>query len=507
MWSLAVEEQFYLVWPPVTLLVLATLKSARALFWVATVLTGLSVIVMLVLYAPGTDPSRVYYGTDARAQTVLIGAALAALGPNRRWARTALRRWALVVAGMASAAFVAWTWFAVDGESTFLYQGGLTAIALAVAVVIAASVATKSALGTALSWRPLRAVGLISYGLYLWHWPVFLLLTRSRTGLWGVGLLAVRLLATFGIAILSFVLVERPVRQGAFRHGWAALAAPAAVVVTAAAVLLATVAPATSTPRDAVRGSAPTVVAPKPEDVTGIIVGDSVALTLAFGIGSRPGLSLGSEARLGCGIVQGRIRGKGQVRQPCGGREVVSAWRDSVAAKDPDVVVVLLGRWDVHDHFYGGRWTHIGEPRYDALLTDRLDRGVTALGSRGARVVLLTAPYYDGLERPDGGRWPEDEPERIDRFNRIVRTVAARHRADVTVIDLGKMLSPHGRYATSIDGVKVRTDDGIHLTFEGARMVGGKLLPQLVPLGQQHRDQRLAAMVVAVTGVRPRPHR
>ena len=120
MWSLAVEEQFYLVWPLiVAVLVLAgAALAARAVRGVASVLIAASAMVMAVLYAPGSDPSRVYYGTDARAQTLLIGAALAALGPDRTWARAPGDggRWSSL--GVASALFVAWTWYAVDGRLT-----------------------------------------------------------------------------------------------------------------------------------------------------------------------------------------------------------------------------------------------------------------------------------------------------------------------------------------------------------------------------------------------------
>ncbi|MDQ6696516.1 MAG: acyltransferase family protein [Actinomycetota bacterium] len=486
MWSLAVEEQFYVVWPPVALLVLTWLKTRQALFWFASALALGSVVAMEALYHPGVDPTRVYYGTDTRAQTVLIGAALAALAPGPAWASTAGRRLLLTCAGVISAAFVAWTWVTVDGRSAWLYRGGLTVIALAVAVVIATAVTTTSVLGRVLSWRPLTGIGRISYGLYLWHWPIFLVITRSRTGLWGNELLVARLIVTFAVAIASFVLVERPIRRGALRLGWAAVAAPLALMATLAVLLLATQHHDEHAPLFASRVR-PHVA----RDVHVLALGDSVALTL-FGVDSPPGVWLEDAARVGCGVTSDQLRTRGQLGRPCRGQDPLEEWQTEVTDKDPDVVTVLVGRWEVPDHRFGGRWVHVGDRAFDAYLADRLDRGVRILSSRGAHVVLLTTPYSDPLERPDGGRWPEDDPRRVDAFNRIVREVASRHRREVSVFELGQELSPGGHFAQVIDGVTVRSPDGVHISGGGARRVARVLMPQLAAAGQSHRAQRLS---------------
>lgn len=486
MWSLAVEEQFYLVWPPVALLVLTCLKSPRALFWLASALTVGSVVAMQALYRPGVDPTRVYYGTDTRAQTVLIGAALAALAPGRHWAATAGRRLLWVCVGLVSAVFVASTWVTVDGRSSWLYRGGLTVIALAVAAVIATAVATTSVLGRVLAWRPFTAIGQISYGLYLWHWPLFLLITRSRTGLWGVELLVVRFVVTFAFAIASYFLVERPIRRGALRRGWAALATPLAVGLVIVLLLL-------ETPYPLAQGqlfATPATRSHVARDLHVLGLGDSVAQTL-FDVATPRGVWLENSARVLCGIMTDEQRSRGEPGRPCVGPDPVQQWRTEVDGKDPDVVVVLVGRWETHDHRFDGRWVHVGDAKFDAYLADRLDQAVNILTSRGAHVVLVTAPYYNPTERPDGGRWPEDDPSRVNEFNRILRGVASRQRRGVTVFDLGTVLSPDHRYARVIDGVTVRTADGIHITQDGARRVARVLVPKLVAAGQPHRAARL----------------
>jgi len=150
---------------------------------------------------------------------------------------------------------------------------------------------------------------------------------------------------------------------------------------------------------------------------------------------------------------------------------------------DPEIVAIAVGRWEVVDRRLAGRWTHIGEPDFDAYLTGELEQAVDLLSFRGARVAFFTAPYYGGFERLDGGRWPEDDPHRVDRFNQILRAVARRHPGVVHVIDVGRALCPKGRYTRRIGGIAVRTDDGTHVTPKGAAYLTPKVLPQLAAMG------------------------
>jgi lysophospholipase L1-like esterase len=121
------------------------------------------------------------------------------------------------------------------------------------------------------------------------------------------------------------------------------------------------------------------------------------------------------------------------------------------------------------DRKHDGVWTHLGEPAYDAYVDAQLDSAVTLMSAGGTRVALLTAPYYKRGERPDGGRFPEDDPARVDRFDEIVRAVAARHPG-VRVIDLKTELAPHGVFTRRIDGTLVRYD-GVHISPSGARLI------------------------------------
>ncbi len=229
LWSLAVEEQFYLLWP---LTFAGGMRILRRRGMPAALLAGAvaSATLMAALYRPGSDPSRIYYGTDTRAAGLLLGAALAFLwAPGSQVARLGRAGPPLLdAAGLASLAVLAWAFARLDEFQPALYRGGFALVALATAVAIAAVVGRRSRLGQALGLRPLVWVGLRSYSIYLWHWPVFAL-TRPQLDLpiAGLPLLALRLAVTTILAELSYRHVETPIRRGALGHAWLAWRAAA----------------------------------------------------------------------------------------------------------------------------------------------------------------------------------------------------------------------------------------------------------------------------------------
>jgi peptidoglycan/LPS O-acetylase OafA/YrhL len=234
LWSLAVEEQFYVLWPLLLSVALWGVTPIRR--WqrrrlaLCIALAGAvgSALLMATLYQPGVDPSRVYYGTDTRAAGLLFGAALAFV-----WMPGQIPRWAgrvtpllLDVAGLAALCTLVWFYLRLDQYQPFLFQGGFPLVALATTVVILVAVHPNTHLGGPhlLGWRPLRWIGVRSYSIYLWHWPVFML-TRPELDVpvTGVPLLALRLAATIVLADLSYRFVETPIRTGALGRAWRAL--------------------------------------------------------------------------------------------------------------------------------------------------------------------------------------------------------------------------------------------------------------------------------------------
>lgn len=215
-WSLAVEEQFYLLWPPLLLLGLRRLDARR----VALIALGgavVSVLLMALLYDPNRDPTRVYFGTDTRAFPLLVGVVLAFTWPAMRHARpvSGSARGGLDAIGLAGllivlAAVVGWSDY-----DPFLYPWGLLIAALGSAMLIASAAHPSSRVGQALGWAPLVWIGARSYGIYLWHWPV-MAMTRPELDvhvtLWV--LVPLQIAVTVGCAALSYRYVEMPIRRG-----------------------------------------------------------------------------------------------------------------------------------------------------------------------------------------------------------------------------------------------------------------------------------------------------
>ena len=235
LWSLSVEEQFYLVWPLALAGIYRLTRGRRA--HIALITLGLAIASALwavLLFTPGVDPSRVYYGTDTRAAGVLLGAVLAITVPPWRMRATAraAARWIITGIGVLGLVGLTIMILRVNEFDPFIYQGGFVLVDLfTLAVIISLVHPSTTVLAKGFALSPLLWIGRRSYGIYLWHWPIFVL-TRPGVDVDVNGwlLLTLRLILTFAVAEVSYRFVEMPVRNGALGRWWAGRSQPGGLI-------------------------------------------------------------------------------------------------------------------------------------------------------------------------------------------------------------------------------------------------------------------------------------
>ena len=542
MWSLSIEEQFYLVWPPVVLAMLwigNRLRPARRLWplFAASVIGALgSSLDMALLYHGPASVMRVYEGTDTRSQDLLVGAALAVgmaiwaqhrptLAPDQQhaiangrtgrvhpatgtvgtapppahrrdlrhrrgvairpiaawelppgWGRTALQ-----VAGWVVIAVFAYLWSHLTAPDAFLFRGGYLLVGIGVAIVIFVAVTNQlGGVSRAIGNPVFQYVGKISYGTYLWHFPLFAILSAQRMHLIGYPLLAIRIGVTLLVATASFYLVEEPVRRGKMRTltEWRAwLTTSAAFLVVVAVTVVATLpSVADAAPAQTAR---PTGAQYRGPVVQVDLFGDSLAFTLGesmYNAKTSPeyDVHLIGGANIGCGLMlsdEGLVHGMvADITPACNlasptDQQWPALMKANLASNDPNVTMLLAGRWEVTDLQINGKWEHIGESAFDALLTTYVEEAVSLGTANGQLMILMTAPCFDSGEQPSGQPWPEDSAIRLADYNNILRKVAAEHPQTTEVYDFGSKVCPGGAFERVIDGITIREADGIHFPY------------------------------------------
>ncbi len=534
LWSLAVEEQYYVFWPLLLLVLLRLVGGRRGPLFVLIALGALlSTAEMWLLFQPFSDPSRVYFGTDTRAATLLVGSALAVIWRPDALARLLPfgRQIALEVVTVVSlAAVIAFT-VLTDAYGDFLYHGGFLLLAVVAAVLIAAVTHPAALIGRAVLGHPvLRWFGVRSYAIYLWHWPLFVI-TRPGldTAVDGIPLLVLRLVATVALADLSYRLVEVPIRHGAFGRWWASmrqgawqassqrgrgLAEAGALVMTvvllgaalltagptpdlegipglaADATASATVAPSEVDPTLAPTGSPVAVASPSPGapwklPVKLLLVGDSQANMLDL---NAPSIVSKSFALVdgwveGCGVLLGKMTSSTGYRRnldaDCGGW--AAHWKTVAGSSHAPLALVVLGAWDVFDLIEAGKTLTFGSPAWDAYYTAQLQSGIDILKEAGSKVALLELPCYRPIASSAGPALPErGDDSRTRHVNTLLAAAAAADPAHVYAV------TPPPQFCTD---QKIATDvyyrwDGVHYGRLGSQLVFRAITPQLLAIPQ-----------------------
>ena len=496
-WSLAIEEQFYWLFPLLTAGVFAAAKRSVKVY--AAVLTGLLAASAVTTLALGVDESTtVYYATYTRMGEILVGSVLAvAVASGLSRGRSVSRLAA--VGGVLALAVSGWAWWNIEQQTAAVSRGGL----LVYAVVSAALVLSATVPGpvrAALSVGPLRLLGTISYGIYLVHWPIFLVVDGDRTGLDRAPLFVLRVAITLVVAVASYLLVERPIRQG-----WSSPRVPMPALATAAVAVVAVAAAVVPSP-------APTGVADQaridayleatkfqdPDNIPadallGVGFGDSTMLETGMGLtewGKQtedlvlPGI-VGD--LLGCGVTRGGERRSRGV--PTAAPAGCDDWPEAIPATVSglreqfgrlEFAVVQTGPWDVADRRLEGddQWRAPGDPVYDDYLYSEIATAADLFVDQGLVVVWLLAPHIEvgrNEEPPPDPPYAESDPARMDRLNEIVERVA-EERPSVVTVDLGGHMRglPDGEMDPRL------RPDGVHFTAETAAEVADWLGPEIL---------------------------
>jgi peptidoglycan/LPS O-acetylase OafA/YrhL len=498
-WSLAIEEQFYLIFPVLVWFLARVSRPRRFRPNLRLVLIGLvaASIGATLLASRSGDFDFVYYSLPTRAPELLLGAVLATSIGAARVVGTRARRWH-TLAGFGALVAITVVCATATRTSSWIGDGGLPLFAVLSAVLVFAAI-PRGPLARMLGVLPLRELGKISYGVYVYHWPVILWLTSQRAGLDGTALVGLQAAVTLAIAIPSYVLIERPIRRGRALLGRRArFAAPAAIAATALLVVLVTVtltrppsidlAGATDQLAHDARAAAKADANKGAPRVT--FYGDSSALTTALGMSAwgesthrlvlLPGVS--GRQWLGCGIARaGVIRHVGvteQARPGCA--DWATEWVQDLETARPDIAVIEVGPVEVLDRKLPGddQFRAPGDPVLDAYLKSEMLAAADVFLSRGITTVWITSPYVDigrDLQPPLPAPDPGSNPARMDAFNKLIREVADERPA-LRVVDLEHWT--HSLPGGPLD--PTYRPDGIHFTVDAATKVAKWLGPAIL---------------------------
>jgi hypothetical protein len=355
---------------------------------------------------------------------------------------------------------------------------------LASTALVAGCVAPSGPVRQLLSWPLLRWIGRVSYGAYVYHWPIFLVVDEATgQGPWAV--FGLRVALTFAVAAASHRWLEQPILSGWRLVGWRGrIAAPIAFATVGAAFYYAR--PDVALP-DVPEQAVPLVSGAPRVAVLGDSVADDVAEGLEMWAARTGQADVLNLAIRGCGLAVGAWP-EGIGRRPL----VCDRWRERAQLQltpfDPQVIVVVTAVWELNDREkpeWGGPRA-LGDPLFDAWLVEELESTAHFFEAFGAPVVWLTAPC---IRKMAGGTEGAFDPARVTHLNeKILPAVAAASPQVAEVIDLYEAVCPGGRFTTRIYGIQPFRRGGVHFTERGQQWVGEWLGPQIVEIWEGLRN-------------------
>lgn len=537
LWSLAIEEQFYLLWPLIAGGILRfARRPVRVLGAVSAAGAAASMSAAVWMFTPGTPIERLYFGTDTRVGAILVGAFVACVSSVASESRPVRARRSAVASALSSdtgrtvislvmLGLLLYSWVALHGTDPLLWQGGLALCGVVAGALIGVVGSRRpGALGMSLAVRPLVWFGTVSYGLYLWHWPVRVLLDESRIGLRGPALFVLRFAVSVALAAVSYYAVEQPIRRGAqkttgqrlpvrrrravpgirrlpalggasTRPGRAAVLVAGASALIAGALVISTREPqvtmtatevlAQANEQSAALPAASTTTTTAPPLVAAgtplrvLVFGDSVGDNIGNGmeaLAKSRGFEAESLAMVGCpfSLVRGRNKDtKGWIIDPPQCSTILDQFDAAVAADRPSLAVVSFGAAaDFDRELPSGAIAVPCMPEYDQWRTQTWETVLGHMRDSGVPVAATTVSYYRqfGIDP----NWDKQ----TDCLNKSLR--AAADKLGVRVVDLAHWTCPDGTNCLdNLGGVTVRPD-GLHYNEQLAPVVANWILSQVV---------------------------
>ncbi|MCF6194575.1 MAG: acyltransferase, partial [Kangiellaceae bacterium] len=459
-WSLAIEEQFYLLWPFVVAWSFSFSKAPFILLRnIAIIGVVLSVSWFSYLYSQNNENlSRVYFGTDTRIFSILGGSALSV---HQAYSKRFTTKIGIVSNGITwmiwiSVSYLFMAWLFLSGTNPLLYQGGLFLSSLAVIIILVSITQNKSPLlSNILLFSPLRMIGQISYGLYLWHYPLFIFVEQNYSTLTPSLSNALKLAITFSIAIVSYLFLEAPIRkQKSSRRTNQLLLIFATTCIVGEIYFLSS--RAINLPLQADFASVKVTQEESNKVVRTLVVGDSIAVNMALGLSDSSAVkenSLRFSGTVACGIL-----GNIEVKRHDGNSVLISTcsqvnanWKNSIIWFNPDIVILMYGG-PMTDRLIDGVWSHPCERNFDDVYRDQLSSTIDLLSSTGANIVIPTIAY--SLVKEDTNY---SLHQRLDCINDIFRTLSEADER-VSVLELARFVCPSHFCRKEIDGVILRND-------------------------------------------------
>ncbi len=498
MWSLSVQEQYYIVFPLLLMGLLRISRKKQALYLLFGGLTLLSIGRMAALYVPGTDPSRVYFGTDTRIFEVLIGVLGAFLLADRAFAMSRgrhyagwLHRWDHIVgwAGLASIVLLFAGMLTLTEYSSFLFPWGLVVVCvLTMIAIMGASSPTDTVMQRILSWSWLRAIGRMGLPLYLWHWPVQVFMVLAF-GQWPRILLHT---VSMGITVLLGVATHRwledPVhRRGlaGFLPGWPVLRrivvlgiVPA--ILTGAAVVAGPVVEEEVSSDPGLVLTIPTYT-PQQYPLPVMLMGNSIARGIfeRRNLATAPDIGLGLIAGWDCDLVARATYEPTARSTPTPGcLEFQRTWDTSIVRDQRPVIALVMSPNLITDYTVDGKVVSAGDPAHDEVVRGILDevrnRSIAA-GAGGFMVFNFAC-----RNRPDMGAITEitrsNDISTVRQVNATVKSWGDAH--GVEVVDMFGALCPGNTFHEVVNGITLY-DDGIHYSERSAPMIYSWMAPYL----------------------------